>query len=156
MKTKPPIKAQDIDPVNIVSIYPEPFYSLMHGRIKRRLGDFFGLNNFGINLTRLKPNGISALFHKHNVQDEFIYILEGNPTIITEAGEFEMSPNMCIGFPKGGSAHQLVNKSEKDVLYLEIGDRLPNDEAEYPNDDIAAKQDEKGKWVFFKKDGTPY
>ncbi|MGZ3298558.1 MAG: cupin domain-containing protein, partial [Asticcacaulis sp.] len=69
------------------SNYPEPFFSRMNGREKRPLGDLFGLGNFGVNLTRLKPGGISALRHWHTKQDEFIYILEGRPVLITDAGE---------------------------------------------------------------------
>lgn len=63
---------------------------------------------------------------------------------------------MCAGFRAGESAHQLVNNSDQDVVYLEIGDRLPNDSAEYPNDDLKAFQDANKKWKFTRKDGTEY
>ena len=63
---------------------------------------------------------------------------------------------MCAGFKAGESAHHLVNKSDKDVVYLEIGDRLPDDSAEYPNDDLKAFQDENKKWRFTHKDGSDY
>ncbi len=138
------------------SNYPEPFANLMTARQKRRLGDFFGLKSFGVNLTRLAPGGQSALFHRHTVQDEFIFILEGEPTLITEDEEVAMQLGQCAGFPAAGTAHQLVNRSDSDVIYLEIGDRNPGDGAEYPRDDIKAGQDGDGKWVFTHKDGTPY
>lgn len=138
------------------SNYPEPFYSRMLKREKRQLGDLFGLKNFGVNLTRLMPGGESALLHRHSKQDEFIYILEGNPTLVTETSETTLSPGTCAGFPAGGKAHQLVNRTNEDVLYLEIGDRTPGDEASYPNDDLQAALGPDGMWVFTRKDGRPY
>lgn len=148
--------ALDVAPNSKASNYPEPFYSMMINREKRRLGDYFGLSKFGVNLTRLAPGGISALFHAHSHEEEFIYILEGEATLKTDDGEFLLSSGMCAGFKAGGNAHQLLNKSNEDMVYLEIGNRDPNDSATYPNDDIAAHKDEGGKWVFIHKDGTEY
>ena len=68
------------------SVYPEPFASLMAGREKRQLGELFGLTNFGVNLTRLAPNAVSALRHAHTRQDEFVDILQGRPTLHTDEG----------------------------------------------------------------------
>lgn len=138
------------------SAYPEPFRTRVAGRQKRPLGDFFGLRNFGVNQTTLAPGGESALMHRHTRQDEFVYILEGMPTLVTDAGETELSPGMCAGFPAQGIAHQLVNRTDEDVIYLEIGDRMAGDEGSYPNDDIRAVQDAAGGWVFTHKDGRPY
>jgi len=138
------------------SNYPEPFASRMMLRQKRPLGDLFGLKNFGINLTRIAPGGASALRHAHTKQDEFIYILEGRPTLVTEAGRTPLEPGMCAGFRGGsGDAHHLVNETDEDVVYLEAGDRLPGDSATYPDDDIVAEAVD-GKWRFTHKDGTPY
>lgn len=137
------------------SNYPEPFLSRMAKREKRPLGDLFGLKNFGVNLTTLNPGGESALLHRHSKQDEMIYILEGEPTLVTDKGEVTLKPGMCAGFPAGGVAHQLVNRTARDVVYLEIGDRTPGDEGTYPNDDIKAVL-VGGKWQFTHKDGTPY
>ncbi|MEQ9171282.1 MAG: cupin domain-containing protein [Rhodospirillales bacterium] len=154
---KPPaVRALDVAPRAKPSTYPEPFFSRMAGREKRQLGDLFGLANFGVNLTRLAPGGESALLHRHTRQDEFIYILEGAPTLVTEDGETELSPGMCAGFPAGGSAHHLVNRTAADVLYLEVGDRTPGDAASYPRDDIQARMGDDGKWQFSRKDGSPY
>lgn len=138
------------------SNYPEPFFSRMAKREKRPLGDLFGLTNFGVNLTRLFPGGESALLHRHSKQDEFIYIVEGEPTLVTDTEEFPLSPGMCAGFPAAGIAHQLVNRSARDVVYLEIGDRTPGDEGFYPKDDLEARLGPDGQWLFTHKDGTPY
>jgi uncharacterized cupin superfamily protein len=108
------------------SNYPEPFASRMAGREKRPLGELFGLTNFGVNLTRLAPNAVSALRHAHIRQDEFVYILRGCPTLHTDEGRTQLSPGMCAGFKAGtGNGHQLINDTAEDVVYLEIGDRTP-------------------------------
>jgi len=150
------IEANAVPPRTKPSNYPEPFFSRMLKREKRQLGDVFGLKNFGVNLTRLMPGGESALLHRHSKQDEFIYILKGEPTLVTESAEVTLSPGMCAGFPAAGEAHQLVNRTAEDVLYLEVGDRTPGDEGSYPKDDIQAALGPDGKWVFTHKDGTPY
>jgi uncharacterized cupin superfamily protein len=150
------LAAADVPPRTKPSNYPEPFFSRMARREKRQLGDPFGLTNFGVNLTRLDPGGESALLHRHSRQDEFVYILEGTPTLVTDAGETTLSPGMCAGFPAGGIAHQLVNRTDAPVLYLEIGDRTPGDEGSYPADDLAAVLGPDGRWIFARKDGTPY
>ena len=138
------------------SNYPEPFFSRMGNREKRPLGDLFGLTNFGVNLTTLKPGGESALLHRHTKQDEFVYILKGRPTLVTETEEMLLGPGMCAGFPARGTAHQLVNRSSEDVIYLEIGDRTSGDEGSYPNDDLKAALGADGNWVFTHKDGRAY
>ena len=129
----------------------------MGGREKRPLGDHSGLKNFGVNLTRLAPGGELSLLHRHSRQDEFIsHIVQGEPTLVTDAGEVALYPGMCAGFPAGRLAHQLVNRTARDVLYLEVGDRTPGDEGFYPADDIQASQAPDGKWIYTRKDGTPY
>lgn len=150
------ISAASASPRTKPTNYPEPFASRVGGRTKRPLGDVFGLKNFGVNLTRLVPGGESALFHRHSRQDEFIYILEGTPTLVTDTAESLLHPGDCAGFPAGGTAHQLVNRSGADVVYLEIGDRTPGDTGEYPRDDLRAAQNPDGSWRFEHKDGTPY
>lgn len=138
------------------SNYPEPFASRMTGREKRPLGDLFGLANFGVNLTRLAPGALSALRHAHSRQDEFVYIVQGHPTLHTDEGRTQLAPGMCAGFRAGsGNGHQLINETADDVVYLEIGDRLAGDGASYPDDDLKAQLAD-GKWQFLHKDGTPY
>lgn len=158
--------AEPVRPVAIVAAdaaprarntnYPEPFAARVAQRLKRPLGDPFGLTSFGVNLTRLAPGGASALRHAHSRQDEFVYILAGRPTLVTDAGETPLAPGMCAGFKAGtGDAHHLVNRTNADVVYLEVGDCTPGDAASYPDDDIQAALVD-GKWRFTRKDGTPY
>ena len=128
----------------------------MAGRYKHPLGDLFGLANFGVNLTRLAPSAVSALRHAHSKQDEFIYVLQGSPTLHTDEGRTLLSPGMCAGFKAGtGNGHHLINETAQEVIYLEIGDRTPGDEGTYPDDDLTAVAVD-GKWRFARKDGSPY
>jgi uncharacterized cupin superfamily protein len=157
MSREKPIKATNISAHKTKSLYPEPFASMMNGRTKRKLGDFFGLTNFGINLTELSPGAMSALKHHHSKQDEFIYILRGSPTLVYGNDEYLMSPGECFGFRKGNKiGHHLVNHSDSSVVYLEMGDRTAEDMVEYPGNDLIAKSDNKGTWIFLHKDGSAY
>jgi uncharacterized cupin superfamily protein len=150
------VVAADVPPRAKATGYPEPFASRMKGREKRVLGDRFGLGNFGVNLTRLSPGASSALRHFHSKQDEFVYVLEGRPTLRTDEGRTQLFPGMCAGFRAGtGNGHNLVNETSEDVVYLEIGDRTPGDEGTFPDDDLQAAF-AQGKWLFTRKDGTPY
>lgn len=138
------------------SNYPEPFAARVASRQKRPLGEVFGLASFGVNLTRLAPGSISALRHAHAVQDEFIYVLEGCPTLVTDAGRTPLRPGMCAGFKGGsGDGHHLVNETADEVAYLEVGDRQPGDAVDYPDDDLLARFVAE-RWMFFHKDGSPY
>jgi uncharacterized cupin superfamily protein len=157
MKTPIAIVAAEIAPRPKQTSYPEPFAARIGGRVKRSLGDAFGLASFGVNLTRLAPNAISALRHSHTVQDEFLYVLVGHPTLITDAGETLLSPGMCAGFRGGnGDAHHLHNRALTDAVYLEVGDRRAGDAGLYPDDDLVAFLGADGQWRFAHKDGTPY
>lgn len=138
------------------SMYPEPFASMMKGREKIRLGDKFGIKKFGVNLTKLAPGARSALLHKHSLQEEFIYILEGNPTLVTDINQVQLKPGMCAGFTPDGNAHYLINKTAESVSYLEIGDRETGDQVTYPEDDLVATSTGHNQWQFSYKDGRSY
>jgi len=156
---KPPIaiEAASAPPRAKPSNYPEPFASRVAKREKRPLGDRFGLTAFGVNHTRLAPGGHSALHHRHSKQDEFVYVLEGEPTLVTDEGETALRPGMCAGFKAGtGNGHHLVNRTDRDVVILEVGDRTPGDSGTYPDDDLAAALGPDGRWRFTHKDETPY
>lgn len=156
-KLSVPIDAASVPPRAPLMTFPAPLASLMAGRDRRALGDAFGLTRFGVNLTSLKPGSLSAARHSHSLQDEFVYVLEGTPILITNGGETLLHPGMCAGFKAGtGDAHQLVNRTGEDVLYLEIGDRTPGDTVSYPDDDIALVRTSAGGWEIVHKDGSSY
>lgn len=134
--------------------YPAPFRARVAGRTRARVGDALGLTNFGVNLTRLEPGAASALRHWHTRQDEFIYIVEGELTLVTDAGETLLTPGLCAGFPAGkADGHQLVNRSSAPAVYLEVGDRTPGDDAFYPDVDLVYRGD---KDHYEHRDGTPW
>lgn len=150
------VAAGAVPPRNQASTYPAPYAQRMQGRVKRALGEVFGLRNFGVNLTQLAPGAVSALRHAHSRQEEFVYILQGHAVLRTDAGDTPLAPGMCAGFAAGsGDAHQLFNPGPEPVLYLKIGDRSPGDEVRYPDDDLQARLVD-GQWRFFHKDGSPY
>ncbi len=157
-KNKPTaVVAADAPPRAKATGYPPFLAARVEGRVKRPLGDLFGLRNFGVNLTTLAPGAWSALRHAHAKQDEFVYIVEGSPTLVTDAGETALQPGMCAGFPAGtGDAHHLQNRTDRPVAYLEIGDRTPGESASYPDDDLAVVMAPDGSWRYLRKDGTPY
>ncbi|BAY44010.1 hypothetical protein SAMD00079811_16040 [Scytonema sp. HK-05] len=138
--------------------YPDEFKPIVAGRVRQRLGNFAGLKNFGVNLVKLEPGSSSALRHWHSHEDEFIYILEGELTLITDAGEEILKPGMAAGFPANeANGHHLVNRSSVVGVYLEVGDRIPYDDVTYPDHDLMAKASPDGEFsVFIHKDGTPY
>ena len=150
------VTASEVPPRVRPSGYPPDLMRGLEGREKRSLGEVFGLRNFGVNLTRLRPGSASALRHAHATQDEFVYILEGEATLVTDAGETVLRPGMCAGFRAGtGDAHHLVNRGTADVLYIEIGDRSPADRVTYPDDDLQAEMRPDGTWHYSRKDGSP-
>ncbi len=139
------------------SKYPQEFQSFVLGRVKKAVGNAAGLKNFGVNLVTLAPGSCSALRHWHTRQDEFVYVIEGEVTLVTNEGVQILKPGMMAGFPAGeANGHHLVNRSDAAVVYLEIGDRTANDEAYYPDDDLIAQLNSEGNHTFTHKDGTLY
>jgi uncharacterized cupin superfamily protein len=136
--------------------YPEPFKSRVGQRAKRRLGDACGLNKFGVNLVTLGPDGQSALRHWHTLEDEFVYVLSGAVTLVTNQGEQLLRAGACAGYPAGSrDAHHFINKSDQPAQYLEIGSRIEGDNAFYPDDDLMWAETEQGT-IATHKDGRPY
>lgn len=152
-----PVSSKSISPPEVRTNLPTPFTTLVEGRTKRKMGDYFGLTNFGVNLTELAPGSASALLHRHAKQDEFVYIVQGMPTLKLDDEEYTLKPGDCMGFKAGsGVAHQLVNRTDEMVIYIEIGDRAAGDEVDYPNDDLKAVFTLGGAWKFMHKDGSSY
>lgn len=157
--SKPLPKSPALDPMTVEArrgtVYPDQFKPRVAGREKRALGNALGLVNFGVNLVKLEPGAQSALRHWHTQQDEFVWILEGELTLVTDAGRQILKPGQCAGFPKGRpDGHHLVNNSGKDAWYLEVGDRSPGDGAVYPDED-GMRAVPVPTLKFVKKDGSP-
>ena len=140
-------------PESNASGYPPPYSEAQTRRFNRRLGDHVGLNRYGVVLTRIAPCGQSSHRHAHSTQDEFVWVLEGETVLRTDAGEQLLTPGMCAGFPAGtGDAHQFLNRGGKDVLLLVVGDRSDGDVVTYPDVDMHMI---RGQGMFHK-DGRKY
>jgi uncharacterized cupin superfamily protein len=159
MKTKP-LALPAIDPDTVTnasgSNYPAEFARRMGDRTKRRIGRACGLIHMGVNLVTLGPGGQSALRHWHTSEDEFIYVLEGEVTLITNAGEQVLGAGAAAGFPAGKrDAHHFINRSDSPARYLEIGESNERDNAFYPDDDLMWVETEDGV-IAAHKDGRKY
>ncbi len=136
--------------------YPQPFQQICEGRARKRLGDVVGLDQFGVNLTRLAPGSASALRHWHEREDEFVFVLEGEVVLVEDDGETLLNPGEAAGFKAGvANGHHLINRGDGDAVYLEIGTRAPKERAHYPDDDLFAEKSPSG-FQFLHKDKAPY
>lgn len=134
--------------------YPPPFDAPMAGRVRRKLGAAGGLTDLGVNLTRLPPGGWSSQRHWHTHEDEFVYVLQGELTLIENDGETILRAGDCAAFPKNtGVAHHLINRADTIAIYLEIGSRHPDDVTTCADADIMSTNRDG---AFTHKDGSPY
>lgn len=153
-RAKPAVDSMAVRP-RTGTDYPPPLDALCNKREQRVLGDLFGLSQFGVNLVRLPPGQASAQRHWHRHEDEFVMVLQGTLALVIDAGEQAVGPGMVAGFPAGvADGHHLVNRSDEDAVYLEIGKRAALEECFYPDIDLHyGPGDEAG---YSRKDGTPY
>jgi uncharacterized cupin superfamily protein len=136
--------------------YPPPFHAPCRTRERRRLGDAAGLTKFGVNLLRLPPGAWSSQRHWHVVNDEFVYVIAGEVTLVTDAGEETLRAGDAAGFKANdGDGHCLQNRGTADALVLEIGTRVPGDSAHYSDIDMVAPAGGKPA-RYTRRDGTPY
>lgn len=134
--------------------YPAPFSAACADRIRQRLGNAGGLKDFGVNLMRLPPGNWSSQRHWHSHEDEFVYVLEGEVTLIEDDGETVLRAGDCAAFPKGsGNGHHMINRSDAEAVYLEVGSRSPDDLITCSDIDMMSPASD-GR--FLHKDGTPY
>ncbi len=151
----PKIDPRTIEP-RTSTIYPKEFEAVVDGRSKQRLGDAAGLTQFGVNLTQLKPGAASALYHWHESEDEFVYILEGEVMLEEGDTKTQLRAGDAAGFKAGVAVgHRLVNNSKSNVVFLEVGTRAARDRYVYPNDDLVGEKDESGVRLT-NKAGIPY
>jgi uncharacterized cupin superfamily protein len=134
---------------------PAPHAARMAGLERRALSAPFGVAAFGVFQTRVPPGGMSGLRHRHSRNEEFVYVLEGEAVLVGDEGETVLSAGMCAGFP-AGSAHHLLNRSDRDLVYLDVTHAAPGDEVEFPDDDLTLAKPAPGRLRgFARKDGQP-
>ncbi len=149
-------RSEDVPESNATG-YPGPFRDLNMKRYFRKIGDFGGISNYGVNLIRVLPGAQSSCRHAHSKQDELAYIISGTLTLETDAGRKPVGPGTWIAFPAGtGDAHRFINETKDEATFLVIGDRALDDDVIYPDVDLALVRDADGKQRFTRKDGTSY
>lgn len=154
--TDPPVATLASEmPPRPPTAFPPEFARCAFGRERRPLAQAFGLVGVRVALTRLAPEARAVLRHAHSREEEFIYVLEGCATLHTDRGAVQLTAGMCAGLPVG-TAHDVTNEGTVDVVLLEVGSRMPGDEVTYPDADLKAVQVSGGRYVFTRKDGTPY
>ena len=143
-------------PLETGTTYPAPFDEAVKGRERKRLGNAAGLDQFGVNLTRLKPGAASAQRHWHEGEDEFVYVLEGELVLVEDGGETVLKAGDAAGWKAGvPNGHCLINRSNRDAVYLEIGTRASRERAHYPDIDLLFEREGK-KVRYLHKSGEPY
>jgi uncharacterized cupin superfamily protein len=153
---RPPALDPSSVPARKGSVYRHPYREQLAGRAKRALGNALGLTHLGVNLVELGPGDLSSPRHWHSHEDEFIYVLDGELTLVTGTGEQRLTAGMAAGFPAGvEDGHHLVNRSAAPARYLEVGDRSPDDVAQYPDVDLVGRNGPGGR-RFTNRKGEPY
>jgi uncharacterized cupin superfamily protein len=146
----------DAVPTDTSNRYPESFRRAVDGRARQRLGNAVGLNQFGVNLTRLAPGAASSLRHWHQNEDEFVYVLEGEVVLVEDDGEILLRPGDAAGWKAGvPNGHCLINRSDRVAIVLEIGSRAEREQAIYSDIDMRYERD-GGKHFYLHKSGEPY
>jgi len=145
-------------PVDTVSLYPDPFWKITVGRERKRLGNAVGLTQFGVNLTTLKPGAWSSQRHWHEMEDEFVYVVAGELVLCEDGGETVLKPGDAAGFKaNSGNGHCLINRTQRDAVYIEVGTRAKTERTIYSDIDMKVERDNIGAVVYSRKSsGEPY
>ena len=148
----------DIDKIQIDTAtgYPSPFNKAVEGRSRKRLARAAGLSQFGVNICTLRPGAASSQRHWHENEDELVFVLEGEVVLCEDGGETVLRPGDAAGWKAGvTNGHCLVNRSNRDTVFIEVGTRATAERAHYSEIDMMVVRDEKGA-RYTKKNGEPY
>ena len=143
-------------PADAINMYPDPFWQPIKCRERKRHGNAVGLSQFGVNLTTLKPGTWSSQRHWHENEDEFVYVLEGEVTLCEDGGETVLKAGAAAAWKAGvTNGHCLVNRSNRDAIFIEVGSRAPTERAHYSDIDMLAVRDGM-TFTYTRKNGEPY
>ncbi len=148
----------DIDKIALDTTtgYPPPFDKAVEGRSRKRLARAAGLTQFGVNLCTLKPGAASSQRHWHENEDEFVYVLEGEVVLREDGGETVLKPGDAAGWKAGvPNGHCLINRSNRDAVFIEVGTRAPTERAHYSDIDMMVVRDHR-EFRYTHKNGEPY
>ena len=136
--------------------YPPPFNKAVEGRARKRLGRAAGLAQFGVNLCTLKSGAASSQRHWHEHEDELVYVLQGEVVLVEDGGETILKPGDAAAWQAGvANGHCLINRSNRDAVFIEVGSRAPSERAYYSDIDMMVERGEKSA-RYTKKNGEPY
>ena len=143
-------------PVDTATGYPPPFNKVVEGRSRKRLGRAAGLSQFGVNICTLKPGAASSQRHWHEKEDELVYVLQGEVVLREDSGETVLKPGDAAAWKAGvANGHCLINRSNSDAVFIEVGTRAPAERAFYSDIDMMVTRDKKGG-RYTRKNGEPY
>jgi len=148
----------DIDEISVDTStgYPPPFNKAVEGRSRKRLARAAGLSHFGVNICTLKPGAASSQRHWHEGEDELVYVLEGEVVLREDGGETVLKPGDAAAWKAGvPNGHCLVNRSDRNAVFIEVGTRVASERAHYSDIDMMVVRDEKGA-RYIRKNGEPY
>jgi uncharacterized cupin superfamily protein len=143
-------------PLETSTNYPAPFNKAVEGRARKRMGRAAGLTQFGVNLCTLKPGAASSQRHWHENEDELVYVLSGEVVLVEDGGETVLKPGDAAGWQAGvRNGHCLINRSNRDAVFIEVGTRAPQERAHYSDIDMQVVRDHKD-FRYLHKNGAPY
>jgi len=148
----------DLDkiPLDSGSRYPASLRAAVEGRARKRLGNAAGLDQFGVNLCTLKPGAASSLRHWQQHEDELVYIVSGEVVLCEDSGETLLKAGDVAAWKAGvADGHCLINRSQQDVVLIEIGSRMAAETVTYPDLDLVMVRDQSGA-RYLRKNGEPY
>ena len=96
------------------------------------LSRLVGLQRTGVSLARIAPGKESFVYHAHEREEEWLYILSGTGTAEIGDGEYAVGPGDFMGFPTPSVAHHLRNTGNEDLVYLMGGENRDSEIADFP------------------------
>jgi uncharacterized cupin superfamily protein len=143
-------------PLDTSTNYPPPFDKAIEGRAHKRLARAAGLSQFGVNICTLKPGAASSQRHWHENEDELVYVLQGEVVLIEDEGETVLKPGDAAAWKASvANGHCLINRSDRDAVFLEVGTRATNERAHYSDIDMMVVRDDAG-FRYTRKNGESY
>ncbi|MTH77228.1 cupin domain-containing protein [Paracoccus aestuariivivens] len=145
-------RKDSVPEVHATSSYPEP-YNLGSGNLSyRHISEAGGLSQYGVALETLHPGGQSSQMHWEEHEDEFLYMLSGELTVIEDGNATIIGPGDACCWKAGEPvAHCLKNHTDQPATYLIVGSRNPDNICHYPGLDMLATPE-----GYTHLDGTPY
>lgn len=116
-----------------------------------RLTDHIGLKHLGISYDYLPPGVRSAFPHAHTHEEEFVYVIQGQPTVWLDGFAKNIGPDEFAAYPSNtGLSHALINDTDQEVIYLCIGETqdFPDEKISYPLNPLRQNECRRKGWYW--------